>query len=206
MGTQAPPTMGTAEAAGVAGAAVPGAGVPRRQCDGQHPEAPRLDGGPSPAAASIAGGGGAIRSCDAPSSVWCIDFKGKFKTGDGEWCTPFTITDAYSRFCIRCELVEEPDALAVEHILDSAFRELGPPAAIRSDNGRPFAAQGPAGLTSPAVWLLRLAFASSGSRPGGRRRTGATSDPSNARGCGHLAGTRERARAAACTRLVSSRV
>jgi putative transposase len=92
----------------------------------------------------------------APNSVWCIDFKGKFKTGDGEWCTPFTITDAYSRFCIRCELVEEPDALAVEHILDSAFRELGLPAAIRSDNGPPFAAQGPAGLTSLAVWLLRL--------------------------------------------------
>jgi transposase InsO family protein len=44
----------------------------------------------------------------APNSVWCIDFKGKFKTGDGEWCTPFTITDTYSRFCIRCELVEEP--------------------------------------------------------------------------------------------------
>jgi putative transposase len=67
----------------------------------------------------------------------------------------FTITDAYSRFCIRCELVE-PDALAVEHILDSAFRELGLPAAIRSDNGPPFAAQGPSVLTSLAVWLLRL--------------------------------------------------
>jgi hypothetical protein len=112
----------------------------------------------------------------APNAVWCIDFKGKLKTGDGEWCTPFTVTDAYSRFCIRSELVEEPDALAVEHILDSAFREFGLPAAIRSDNGPPFAAPGPAGLTRLAVW------------------------------CGHLAGTRERARAAACPGLVSSRV
>jgi hypothetical protein len=62
VGAQAPPAVGTAEAAGVAGAAVPGAGVPRRQCDGQHSQAPWPDGGPSPAAASsVAGGGGAVR-------------------------------------------------------------------------------------------------------------------------------------------------
>ncbi|HXD16946.1 MAG TPA: DDE-type integrase/transposase/recombinase [Vicinamibacterales bacterium] len=91
-----------------------------------------------------------------PNAVWCIDFKGKFKTGDGEWCTPFTITDAYSRFCIRCEIVADADAVSVEHILDSAFREFGIPAAIRSDNGPPFSAPGPAGLTQLAVWLLRL--------------------------------------------------
>jgi hypothetical protein len=45
-------------------------------------------------------------------------------------------------------------------------------------------------------------FASSGSPPGGRRRTGATSDPSHARGRGHLSGTSERARAVACPGLV----
>jgi hypothetical protein len=56
---------------------------------------------------------------------------------------------AYSRFCIRCEVVTDADALAVEHILDSAFREFGIPAATRSDNGPPFSALGPAGLTNP---------------------------------------------------------
>lgn len=91
-----------------------------------------------------------------PNAVWCIDFKGKFKTADGEWCTPFTITDAYTRFCIRCEIVDEPTGDAVEYILDSAFREFGIPAAIRSDNGPPFAAPGPARLSKLAVWLLRL--------------------------------------------------
>jgi transposase InsO family protein len=74
-----------------------------------------------------------FRPATAPNAVRCIDFKGKFKTGDGEWWTPFTVTDAYSRFCIRCEVVTDADALAVEHILDSAFREFGIPAAIRSD-------------------------------------------------------------------------
>ena len=139
----------------------------------------------------------------APSSVRCIDFKGKLKTGDGEWCTPFTITDACSRFCIRCELVEEPDARAVERILDSAFRELGLPAAIRSDNGPPFAAQGPTGLTS----LAGVAAPAGHSPRADHARTAAGERaqralPSNARGCGHLAGTSElgRSRRLICTR------
>lgn len=91
-----------------------------------------------------------------PNAVWCIDFKGKFKTGDGQWCTPFTITDAFTRFCIRCELVEDPNGWEVENILDSAFRDYGLPAAIRSDNGPPFVAPAPAGLSQLSVWLLRL--------------------------------------------------
>jgi putative transposase len=41
-------------------------------------------------------------------------------------------------------------------VLDSAFREFGVPSAIRSDNGPPFASTGAGGLTSLAVWLLRL--------------------------------------------------
>jgi transposase InsO family protein len=92
----------------------------------------------------------------APNAVWCIDFKGKFRMGNGEWCVPFTVTDAFSRFCIRCEIVEEATDVAVERVLDSAFREFGLPAAIRSDNGPPFAAPGPRGLTRLAVWLLRM--------------------------------------------------
>lgn len=73
----------------------------------------------------------------APNAVWCIDFKGQFRTGDGELCYPLTITDAFSRYLLRCELVEEPTVEAVEHVLDSAFREFGLPLIIRSDNGRP---------------------------------------------------------------------
>jgi transposase InsO family protein len=92
----------------------------------------------------------------APNSVWCIDFKGQFRTGDGEVCYPFTVSDAFSRFVIRCEVVDDPDGPTVEAILDSAFREFGLPAAIRSDNGPPFASNAAGGLTALAVWLLRL--------------------------------------------------
>jgi putative transposase len=91
-----------------------------------------------------------------PNGVWCIDFKGHFRTDDHAVCYPFTISDAFSRFLIRCEIVEDPDGDAVRSVLDSAFREFGVPSAIRSDNGPPFASTGAGGLTSLAVWLLRL--------------------------------------------------
>lgn len=76
------------------------------------------------------------------NSVWCIDFKGQFKTGDGEICYPLTLIDAFSRFCLRCEACVEPTSEFTQHVLDSAFREFGLPAAIRSDNGVPFAGNG----------------------------------------------------------------
>lgn len=92
----------------------------------------------------------------APNSVWCIDFKGAMTTGDGVRCGPLTLIDAFSRFCIACELVDEATSDSVMRVLDRAFREYGLPAAIRSDNGPPFASTGAGGLTRLAVWLLRL--------------------------------------------------
>jgi len=108
----------------------------------------------------------------APNAVWCIDFKGKFRTGDGRWCIPFTASDAYSRYCIRCEVVDETTYRDVEHILDSAFREFGLPAAIRSDNGPPFAAPGPMGLTRLTVWLLKLGIRVERIQPGKPQQNG----------------------------------
>src|ERR1019366_6424161 len=32
-----------------------------------------------------------------PNQLWCADFKGDFKTGDGKRCYPLTLTDACSR-------------------------------------------------------------------------------------------------------------
>lgn len=92
----------------------------------------------------------------APNSIWCIDFKGQFRTSDGVLCYPVTLLDAFSRYCLRCEAFPEPSGEAVRRTLDSAFREFGLPATIRSDNGAPFAANGPQGLSAVSVWLLRL--------------------------------------------------
>ena len=95
-------------------------------------------------------------ACDQPNAVWCIDFKGKFRTVDGTWCHVLTVVDAYSRFLIRSELLIEPNGRNVEKVLDAAFQEFGLPAAIRSDNGPPFASTGAGGLTQLSVWWLRL--------------------------------------------------
>jgi len=37
-------------------------------------------------------------SCDGPNAVWCVDFKGWFRTGDGRRCEPLTLSDACSRY------------------------------------------------------------------------------------------------------------
>jgi transposase InsO family protein len=97
-----------------------------------------------------------FRGCDAPNDVWCIDFKGWFRTGDGVRCYPLTLIDAFSRYLLRCEGLCEPNGEQVRSILDSAFLEFGLPVAIRSDGGPPFASTGAARLTELSVWLLKL--------------------------------------------------
>jgi transposase InsO family protein len=94
--------------------------------------------------------------CDAVNTIWCMDFKGWFRTGDGVPCYPFTLIDAFSRYLLRCEALVDPDGRQVQRILDSAFLEFGLPVAIRSDGGPPFASTGAARLTELSVWLLRL--------------------------------------------------
>lgn len=95
-------------------------------------------------------------SADAPNRVWCADFKGWFRTGDGERIDPLTITDACSRYLVRCQQVEKADGERVRAIFESAFRECGLPWAIRTDNGAPFASRAVAGLSRLAVWWMKL--------------------------------------------------
>jgi transposase InsO family protein len=110
--------------------------------------------------------------CDEPNAVWCIDFKGKFRLGDGQWCHVLTLLDAYSRYLLRCEALLEPSGRSVEEILDSAFQEFGLPLAIRSDNGPPFASTGAGRLTRLSVWWLRLGIALQRIQPGKPQQNG----------------------------------
>jgi putative transposase len=88
--------------------------------------------------------------------VWCADFKGWFRTGDGQRIDPLTISDAYSRYLLRCQNVEKTDTTRVQAIFEAAFREYGMPDAIRTDNGPPFATAAVAGLSRLAVWWIKL--------------------------------------------------
>ena len=91
-------------------------------------------------------------ACGAANDVWCIDFKGWFMTGDGARCEPLTLTDAMSRYLLRCQALARNDAEHVWLVLDAAFREFGLPLRLRSDNGPPFAS---AGVALPSAWWGR---------------------------------------------------
>jgi transposase InsO family protein len=91
----------------------------------------------------------------APNDVWCIDFKGWFKTGDGATCYPLTVTDAFSRYLLGCRAVV-PDYEGCHRELERLFREHGLPQTFLSDNGPPFAALAAGGLSRLSVWWIKL--------------------------------------------------
>jgi transposase InsO family protein len=88
--------------------------------------------------------------------VWCADFKGWFRAGDGARVDPLTITDACSRYLLRSQAVEKTNTERVRAIFEAAFREYGLPEAIRTDNGAPFASSAVGGLSRLAVWWIKL--------------------------------------------------
>lgn len=97
-----------------------------------------------------------LAHADGPNRVWCADFKGWFRSGDGERIDPLTMTDAYSRYLQRCQAVEKTDTQRTRAIFEAAFREYGMPQAIRPDNGAPFASSAIGGLSRLAVWWMKL--------------------------------------------------
>lgn len=92
----------------------------------------------------------------APNTVWCADFKGWFRTEDGERIDPLTISDAYSRYLLRCQAVWAADYRHSKPVFEAAFREYGMPERMRTDNGAPFGSNGESGLTALAVWWIQL--------------------------------------------------
>ena len=92
----------------------------------------------------------------APNSVWCVDFKGDFRLGNGTRCYPLTVTDSYSRYLLCCYGLKGTSGEPVQRVLTRVFREFGLPDAWRSDNGTPFASIGIAGLSRLSVWLVKL--------------------------------------------------
>jgi putative transposase len=66
-------------------------------------------------------------ACGGANEVWCIDFKGWFLTGDGTHCEPLTLSDAHTRYLLRCQALGRNDTEHVWPVLDAAFREYGLP-------------------------------------------------------------------------------
>lgn len=104
-------------------------------------------------------------SVDAANQTWCADFKGWFLTADGTRCDPLTITDAHSRYLLRCHIVSKADTVHVAAMFDAAFREHGLPLVIHTDNGVPFASRAPGGLSRVSMRWVRLGIVPERSRP-----------------------------------------
>lgn len=106
-----------------------------------------------------------LREATAANEVWCIDYKGQFRLGDGNYCYPLTITDQFSRFIVGCEGMGAICEDAARDVCEEVFRTYGIPAVMRSDNGVPFASTGLAGLTKLSAYWLRLGITLERTRP-----------------------------------------
>jgi putative transposase len=91
----------------------------------------------------------------ASNDTWMADFKGWFLTQNKEKCEPFTITDGFSRFLLRCTHVNNKSVETVWEIIKGAFYEYGIPKRFRTDNGPPFATTGVARLSQLSINLIK---------------------------------------------------
>ena len=92
----------------------------------------------------------------APNDLWSADFKGQFKTGNGIYCYPLTVTDGFSRYLLGCQALYSTAVNGVKPVFSRLFHEFGLPKRIRTDNGVPFATNTLARLSSLSAWWIRL--------------------------------------------------
>jgi transposase InsO family protein len=108
-----------------------------------------------------------------PNDLWCADFKGEFRLGNGRYCYPLTVTDHAARFILACEALESVKEAGVIPVFERLFKERGLPDAIRSDNGVPFASpNGLYSLSKLSVWWLRLGIEIERIKPGHPQQNG----------------------------------
>jgi len=109
----------------------------------------------------------------APNELWCTDYKGEFRLGNNSYCYPLTVTDHASRYLLLCEALQSTREELAFTAFERLFKERGLPAAIRSDNGVPFAsANALFNLSRLAVWWLRLGIAIERIKPGRPQQNG----------------------------------
>lgn len=94
---------------------------------------------------------------ERPNQVWTIDFKGWWYTRDRQRFEPLTVRDAYSRYVLCAQALDNACTETVRESMSRVFERYGLPEVIRSDNGAPFAARrSPLGLSRLSAWWLTL--------------------------------------------------
>jgi transposase InsO family protein len=108
----------------------------------------------------------------APNDLWSADFKGQFKTGNGLYCYPLTVTDNYSRYLLVCQALSSTAVDEARPVFTRLFKEYGLPRRIRTDNGVPFATSTLARLSKLSAWWVRLGVMPEFIEPGKPQQNG----------------------------------
>ena len=108
-----------------------------------------------------------------PNDLWCADFKGEFKLGNGRYCYPLTVTDHASRFLLLCEALESTAKTSPARPSNDCSVSEACRSRSGSDNGVPFASPtGLLNLSKLSVWWLRLGIAIERIKPGHPQQNG----------------------------------
>lgn len=106
------------------------------------------------------------RQATAPNEVWSVDFKGSWRSAQGQRVEPLTVRDEHSRMILELRAVKDAKTQTVRACFEQLFQNHGLPQAIRSDNGPPFASMnGLLGLSKLSAWWLALGIDLERSRP-----------------------------------------
>lgn len=108
----------------------------------------------------------------APNDLWSADFKGQFKTGDGHYCFPLTVTDNFSRYLLGCQALHSTAIDGAKPVFTRLFKQYGLPKRIRTDNGVPFATTTLARLSRLSAWWVRLGVMPEFIEPGKPQQNG----------------------------------
>jgi hypothetical protein len=107
------------------------------------------------------------------NQVWTVDFKGWFRTQDGQRIEPLTVRDLFSRYGLCIRLLKDQSWRPVQRIFQGLFRRYGYPRAIRADNGHPFGSTGPGGFSRLSAWWAALGIRVEFIAPGHPEQNGA---------------------------------
>lgn len=116
---------------------------------------------------------GALTVAQRSNHVWTVDFKGWFRTQDGQRVEPLTVRDLFSRYVLSIRLLKHQSWKAARRIFMRLFGRYGYPSVIRVDNGSPFGSPGPAGLSRLSAWWTALGIGVEFIMPGHPEQNGA---------------------------------
>lgn len=113
-----------------------------------------------------------LTTAERTNQVWTVDFKGWFRTQDGQRIEPLTVRDLFSRYLLSIRLLQDQRWEPVRREFLRLFGRYGYPEVIRVDNGGPFGSNGPAGLSRLSAWWTALGIGVEFIEPGHPEQNG----------------------------------